>query len=146
MKRKIASIKVGLFAHATEDPQKVERSFQTLISSKRAEEVPLHKRTLKGEYGNPIIYYRTNITKPEIIKEILTKIGHNLPPYEKEMLNLELERRVEKGNLYLRLDKQSAYMGRFRLCNADPIHLKIRFKNSKIDYIRSVCKELGILP
>jgi len=146
VKRKIASIEIGLFAHATEDPQKVERAFQTLLPSNRTEEVPLRKRTLKGEYGNPIIYYKAKITKPDIIKEVLTKIGHNLPRHEKEILNLELERRVEKGNLYLRLDKQSAYMGRFRLCSADPIHLKIRFKNSKIDYIKRVCKELGILP
>ncbi len=146
MRKKIISIEISLFAHATEDPEKIEKAFQNLLPSNRVEEVVLRKRVLKGEYGNPIIFYRAKITKPDITEAVLRKIGHNLSQYEKETLNWELKRRVEKGSLYLRLDKQAAYTGRFRLCNADPIHLRIRFKTSKIDGIRNICKELGMLP
>ena len=146
MKKKIASIEIGLFAHATEDPEKVEKAFRNLLPSDRIEEVTLRKKTLKGEYGNPIIYYRAKITKPEIMKALLRRIGHNLPQHEKEKLSRELKRRLEKGNLYLRLDKQAAYRGEYRLCNADPIHLRVRFKTSKIDDIRETCRELGMLP
>jgi len=146
VRKKVTSIEISLFAHATEDPEKVERAFQNLLPSDRIEEVTLRKRVLKGEYGNPIIYYRAKIMKPDITEAILRGIGRNLPQHEKEKLSWELERRLEKGSLYLRLDKQAAYRGEYRLCNADPIHLRVRFKTSKIDDIRNICRELGMLP
>lgn len=145
-KKIISAIEISLFAHATEDPEKVEKAFRNLLPSERIEEVTLRKRVLKGEYGNPIIYYRAKITKPDVTEAVLRKIGHNLPQREKEVLSWELKRRLEKGSLYLRLDKQAAYRGKYKLCNADPIHLRIRFKTSKIDDIRDICKELGMLP
>jgi len=146
VRKKVVSIEISLFAHATEDPEKIVRAFQNLLPSDRIEEVTLRKRVLKGEYGNPIIYYRAKITKPDITEAVLRKIGHNLSQHEKEVLRWELKRRLEKGSLYLRLDKQAAYRGRFKICNADPIHLRVRFKTSKIDDIRDICKELGVLP
>jgi len=146
VRKKIISIEISLFAHATEDPEKIKKAFQNLLPSDRVEEVMLRKRVLKGEYGNPIIYYRAKITKPDVTEAILRKIGRNLPQHEKETLNWELKRRLEKGSLYLRLDKQAAYRGKYKLCNADPIHLRIRFKTSKIDDIRDICRELGMLP
>ena len=146
MRKELISIEISLFAHATEDPEKIKKAFQNLLPSDRVEEVMLRKRVLKGEYGNPIIYYRAKITKPDVTEAILRKIGRNLPQHEKETLNWELKRRLEKGSLYLRLDKQAAYRGKYKLCNADPIHLRIRFKTSKIDDIRDICRELGMLP
>jgi len=146
VKKKLVSIEISLFAHATEDPDKVKKAFQNLLPSDRIEEITLRKRVLKGEYGNPIIYYKAKITKPDITEAVLRRIGYNLPQHEKEMLSLDLKRRLEKGSLYLRLDKQAAYRGEYRLCNADPIHLRIRFKTSKIDDIRDICRELGMLP
>jgi len=146
VRKKITSIEISLFAHATEDPEKVKKAFQNILPSDRVEEVALRKKILKGEYGNPIIYYKAKITKPEITEAVLRKIGHNLSQYEKETLDLELKRRLEKGSLYLRLDKQAAYMEKYKLCKADPIRLRIRFKTSKIDEIRNICKELGMLP
>lgn len=146
MRKKRISIEISLFAHATEDPQKIEQVFQNLLPSNRREEVTLRKRVLKGEYGNPIIYYKAKITKSEIAEGILRKIGHNLSTLEKEMLDGDLKRRVEKGSLYIRLDKQAACLGKFKLCDADPIHLRIRFKTPKIDSIRSLCRDLGMLP
>jgi len=146
VRKKVISIEIGLFAHATEDPEKIEKAFQNLLPPDRIEEVTLRKRVLKGEYGNPIVYYKAKIRKPDIVEAVLRKIGRNLPQGEKETLSRELKRRLEKGSLYLRLDKQAAYLKKYRLCNADPIHLRIRFRTSKIDDIRKICKELGMLP
>ncbi|KYH39567.1 MAG: hypothetical protein AYL33_007940 [Candidatus Bathyarchaeota archaeon B63] len=146
MRRKGISIEVSLFAHATEDPQKVESAFRNILPSSRRDEVTLRKRVLKGEYGNPIVYYKAKITKMEIAEAILRKMACNLSTLDKEMLEGDLERRVEKGSLYIRLDKQAAYLGKFRLCNSDPIHLKVRFKTPKINSIRSICRDLGMLP
>ena len=145
MRRRIVSIEIGLFAHATEDPEKVVRAFRNILPHERVEEVPLHKKRLKGDYGNPIIYYRAKVTKPDILEDILKKMGKNLSQCDRDLLNIELERRLDRGNLYIRLDKQSAYLEKYKICNADPIHLKIRFRTSKINEIRNICKDLGML-
>ena len=145
MRRRIVSIEIGLFAHATEDPEKVVRAFRNILPHERVEEVPLHKKRLKGDYGNPIIYYRAKVTKPDILEGILKKMGKNLTQCDRDLLNIELERRLDRGNLYIRLDKQSAYLEKYKICNADPIHLKIRFRTSKINEIRNICKDLGML-
>ena len=145
MRRRIVSIEIGLFAHATEDPEKVVRAFRNILPHERVEEVPLHKKRLKGDYGNPIIYYRAKVTKPDILEDILKKMGKNLPQCDRDLLSIELERRLDRGNLYIRLDKQSAYLEKYKICNADPIHLKIRFRTSKINEIRNICKDLGML-
>ena len=146
VRKRVASIEISIFAHATEDPEKVRRAFQNILPPNKIEEVILLKRVLKGEYGNPIIYYRTRITKPEITEALLRRIGDNLPLHDKRALNSEFGRRLDGGKLFIRLDKQAAYMERYRLCNADPIHLKIRFKTSKINEIKQICRELGMLP
>jgi len=146
VRKKIISIEIGLFAHATEDPDKVVRAFQNILPRERVEEISLHKKRLKGDYGNPIIYYRAKVTKPDMAEAILKKIGKNLPQHDRDLLNIELERRLDRGNLYIRLDKQSAYLEKYKIHNADPIHLKIRFRTSKIKEIRNICKDLGMLP
>ena len=146
VRKRVASIEISIFAHATEDPEKVKRAFQNILPPNKIEEVILRKSVLKGEYGNPIIYYRARITKPEITEALLRRIGDNLPLHDKRALSSEFGRRLDRGKLYIRLDKQAAYMERYRLCNTDPIHLKIRFKTSKINEIKQICRELGMLP
>ena len=146
MKKKIRSIEISLFAHATEDPEKVVKALQNILPDKRVEEVPLHKKRLKGDYGNPIIYYKVKVTKSDMVEAILKKMGKNLPQRDRDLLDMDLERRLDRGNFYIRLDKQSAYIEKYKICNADPIHLKIHFRTSKINEIRNICRELGMLP
>ena len=146
VRKRVSSIEISIFAHATEDPEKVKRAFQNILPPNKIEEVILHKSVLRGDYGNPIIYYRARITKPEITEALLRRIGNNLPLHDKRALSSEFGRRLDRGKLFIRLDKQAAYMERYRLCNTDPIHLKIRFKTSKINEIKQICRELGMLP
>jgi RNA binding exosome subunit len=52
---------------------------------------------------------------------------------------------LEKRNLYLRFDKQSAYQGGLRFSQNDPIHLKIHFKNKTAEEIAEICRNAGLL-
>ena len=65
---------------------------------------------------------------------------------DKELLANEFSQHLDKGNLYLRLDKQSAYLNEFRLGSTDPIHLRIHFKKSGTQQVVGVCREFGLLP
>jgi RNA binding exosome subunit len=65
---------------------------------------------------------------------------------DKETLNSEMKLHLEKRNLYLRFDKQSAYMGELKFSSNAPIHFKIHFKNKTPEEITAICREAGLLP
>jgi RNA binding exosome subunit len=48
--------------------------------------------------------------------------------------------------MYLRFDKQSAFLGSLKLTQNDPIHLKIHFKNKTAQEIMEISKQNGLLP
>jgi hypothetical protein len=109
------------------------------------DDIVFKKNNLKGHYGNPIVIFETRIKEKEIIKGIVKVLSSGLRKLDKEMLLREIDLHVKKGSLYIRLDKQAAFQGEFKLCSADPIRVRIRFKKSKLEDIIKTCKELGIL-
>jgi RNA binding exosome subunit len=145
-KNNIIHIELSFFAHATEDRDKVQAAAHTLLPPDRAQEMAITRKNLKGEYGNPIVFHKAMIRNPELAETILRDIGLNLSPLDKETLSNELDLRLKKGNLYLRLDKQAALKGKIKLCKSDPIRLRVRFKTSKPEEIREICHMLGVLP
>ena len=146
MKSKISYINLGFFAHATEDQNKVLKAVKNILPPRYADKVSFSKKSLKGDYGNPIIFFKTQIKDPEIAESFLSNISSSLPAIDKEELLRHLDLHLNKGSLYIRLDKQEAFRGKFRLCRADPIRIQIRFKTSKIEEIRKICKTFGLLP
>ena len=83
--------------------------------------------------------------RPKLISA-LEKIGKGLTSLDREALSLEMQLHLEKGNLYLRFDKQQAFLGKFRFSSNDPIHFKVHFRNKTPDEIVAICKEAGLLP
>ncbi len=146
MKRKISYVDLSFFAHATEDQNKVLTAAKNIFPPKYAESISFSKNNLKGEYGNPIIFFKTKIREPEIIESLLHNISSNLPLIDKEELERNLSLHVDRGSLYIRLNKQEAFKGKLKLSQADPIRIRIRFKVSGIEKIRETCREIGLLP
>ncbi|MFQ6095452.1 MAG: RNA-binding domain-containing protein [Candidatus Bathyarchaeia archaeon] len=142
----IAYIDMSFFVHATEDPEKVIKAAQNVVSAVSAEKISFKKSKLKGEYGNPIIYFRTRIREETVVNSILKQISSKLPSPDKERLLRELSLRLEKGSLYIRFDKQAAFKGNLRFCVEDPIHMRIKFRRSKTNEVIKACREIGLLP
>lgn len=146
MRRKISYVDLSFFAHATEDQNKVLEAVKKIFPSRYANSVSFSKNTLKGEYGNPITFFKTKLREMEIIESLLRNISSNLPLIDKEELERNLSLHVDKGSLYIRLNKQEAFKGKLKLSQADPIRIRIRFKISGIEKIKETCREIGLLP
>lgn len=145
-RNEILYLELSFLVHATEDRDKVLTAVRNLLPTEHGKEINISQKNLKGEYGNPIAIFETIIKDPEITDGFLRNIGSNLSPIDKEALLEELELRLTKGNLFLRLNKQAAFKGKPKLCLADPIRLRIKFRTSKIEEITNIIRRFGIVP
>ena len=137
---------IRVFAHATEDPEKVIAAVRNLLPEELAQTILFESTNLTGHHGNPITLFTARLADKKLLPKALEKIGARLNSIDKEQLCTELSLHVDKGNLYLRFDKQSAFLGSFKFTQNDPIHVKIHFKNKTADQITELCKTSGLLP
>lgn len=142
----IAYIDVRAFTHATEDAEKVLSAVRNTLPAELVDKVAFKKTNLTGHYGNPIILLEARIKEKNHLKAFFEKLASGLSSLEKEILNSEIRQHLDKGSLYIRLDKQSAYLNELKLCSADPIHFRIHFKKSNMDEILNICRKFGIVP
>ena len=139
-------IDIRVFAHATENPEKVQSAVRNLLPTELAEPLVFEKTSLTGHHGNPITLFTAKLTDKKLLPAALTKFGANINAIDKEALNEDIKLHLEKGNLYLRFDKQSAFLGTLKFTQNDPIHLKIHFKDKTADEIMDICRQVGLLP
>ena len=142
----IAYIEIRVFSHATEDIEKVQTATRNTLPEILATEIAFSKTNLNGHHGNPITIVEAKLEDRKVLPSALEKIGANLSPLDKTALNEELNTHLEKRTLFLRFDKQSAYLGTLKLSSNDPIHFKVHFKNKTPEEIEDICRKAGILP
>jgi len=141
----VAYVDIRFFAHATEDVDKVIEAVRHVLPSDYMEDVVFNKSNLRGHYGNLITLFEAKIKNKEIIRALIANLSSHLSELDKETLSGEIHLHLEKGSLYIRLDKQAALQGKLKLCTSDPIHIRIRFRKTKIEDIVKTCRELGML-
>jgi RNA binding exosome subunit len=142
----IAYIDVRVFAHATEDLDKVLTAVRGVLPSEQVDTVIFSKSGLTGYHGNPIILIESRIKDKRVAQAVLEKLASGLSMMDKELLGKEFTEHLEKGNLYFRIDKQSAFQGVFRLSTSDPVHFRVHFKKHTSEEIVEICRKLGLLP
>lgn len=135
-----------VFAHATEDAEKVITAVRNILPVALSEGAIFQKTLLTGHHGNPIVLFETKLVDKQALIGVLRKIGVGLIVLDKETLENDLKLYLEKRNLYLRFDKQFAFQGEVRFSHNDPIHFKIHFKNKSFEEIVAICREAGLLP
>ena len=109
----IANLSFRTFAHATEDPERVEKALRFVSG---AENVSRSSST--GYYGNPITVLEARVTDSKHIKALLRSIG---PEALKVMLDSLDQRLDEESFFYFRLDKQEAFLERFVLADGEDV-------------------------
>lgn len=142
----IAYIDIRVFAHATEDPDKVLTAVRNTLPAESTDTVIFRKNSLTGHHGNPITLFETRIKEKDVAQSVFEKVSSGLSILDKELLMNEVDQHLEKGNLFLRLNKQSAYLNKLKLDRIDPIHFRIHFKKHTREEVLDICRVFGLLP
>jgi RNA binding exosome subunit len=116
----IHNISYRTFVYGTENEEKVRKAVQTLFPNSLPQ-----KEYTEGYYKNSVLILHDKINKNMDIKDFIQMI-ENQESISIEILN-ELDKKMDdKGNLFLRFDKQKAYLGELKITKqGDSIHLKI---------------------
>jgi RNA binding exosome subunit len=141
----VAYVDVRFCAHATEDVDKVMEAVQNVLPSEHIEDISFKRSNLEGHYGNPITFFDTRIKDKETVRALVENLSANLSSLDKEELDRTINRCVEKGSLYIRLDKQAALQGKIKFATSDPIRIRIRFRKSKTEDVIEICREIGMI-
>ena len=142
----IAFIDIRVFVHATEDHEKVTAAIHNILPTEFIDSVTFKKTNLSGHYGNPVVLLKTRIKERRIVLATFEKLSSSLSIFEKDRLNSEIMQHLEKGNLYIRLDKQAAYHNEFKLNRIDPIHFRVHFRRHSPEAVIDICRESRLLP
>ncbi len=141
----IAYIDIRVFVHATEDVDKVLTAVRNIFPQEMISTVSFKHTSLTGHHGNPIMLFEARV-KDKNAQAVFEKLAFELSILDKEILSNEIMQHLDNGNLYIRIDKQSAYSNELKLSTVDPIHFRIHFKKPIEEEIVGICKKFGLLP
>jgi RNA binding exosome subunit len=145
-KAPVGYVDLRVFAHATEDPERVLTAVRNVLPPELVGSVVFKRSSLVGHYGNPIVLFEARVKDRRLVQAVFAKLCSGLGLMDKEVLASEVSTHLERGNLYLRLDKQAAFLGELKLGSVDAIHVRVHFKQPGTDEVVSVCREFGLLP
>lgn len=118
----VKSIELRTYVHATEEKERVLQALKSIIGGEEWRDSELVEERYEGHYGNPVTVLTVRVEDAERATRILKSIVSRLPRPDAMILLDTLEDRVDgAGNLYLRLSKQDAYLGKLALYEADDV-------------------------
>jgi hypothetical protein len=141
----VGYIDIRVFAHATENQTKVETATKNLFPPELTQDLVFQKTALTGHHSNPIVMITARLTDRKLLPAALEKLGERLSSLDKEQLQNDIKLHLEKGNLFLRFDKQAAYLGQPKFTQSDPIHVKVHFRDKTNDQVVELAKQFGLL-
>jgi len=111
-----------VFVYGTENEEKVREAIKTLFPNSSPQ-----TDITEGYFKNQVLILHDKITRNRDIKEFV-KLLDNLDSQVKKRILNELDSKMDdKGNLFLRFDKQRAYLGNLKVIeHGDAIHVKIK--------------------
>ena len=133
VKRRFVDLHARTLCHATEDLGRVELAMTNALGP-----VELSVRKTEGHHGNPLTIIEAVIDGEREISDFFRRLRDE----DLETVAGSLMARVDEGcNLFIRLDKQSAFQGDLRLAtNDDVVSIRTRVSAypAKADLARGV--------
>ena len=111
-------ISIQTLCHATESEDKVLEAVKRLYPT-------FTRQSVKGHFGNPIVLFEAHIKRKKEITPVLELLKEKV---SSEVVQ-DLHRRVDKkGNIYIRLDKQELYQGKYILKDSGEVKIIIHIQ------------------
>jgi RNA-binding protein len=120
---KFAAAEINLVLHATEDEDKVLKAIEATLL---VPSVRFSKSVSEGHYKNKILMQKAMLSSKEaavLAKRVISLLNSADRAYLSRQIDDYAD---EKGNLYIRLDKQRICQGKVSLSETDAI--RVRFK------------------
>lgn len=120
---KFAAAEINLVLHATEDEDKVLKAIEETLL---VPSVRFSRSVSEGHYKNKILLQKAMLSSKEaalLAKKIISLLNSADRAYLSSQIDDYAD---EKGNLYIRLDKQRICQGKVSLLETDAI--RVRFK------------------
>lgn len=116
----LSEVILSTHCHATEDLEKVKKAVMNAIPPDLRSATQLHSEILHGYYGNPIVKLEARFKGDDAYK-VVEYILSSISSVDKKYLlsSLDMRYNVEGNKLFLRLDKQEAYLGNLVLYEGD---------------------------
>jgi len=133
----VTAIYGEVFCHESEDLEKVKSALGAIFPKEK-----IKVSTLSGMFGTKIKILKVKIEKKKEAEKIIEELFSNLSDLEKRKLLNELNLRMDdQGRLFIRLNKDDAFEGRFSLDDEqNSIQLIIFLKTfpaNRKDYIKT---------
>ncbi|MGC8936304.1 MAG: RNA-binding domain-containing protein [Candidatus Methanomethylicaceae archaeon] len=122
----ISSLSFSTIAHATEDPDRVKSAILNLIPKDIRTSITINQTSAKGHHGNPITLLTVEVNDPDFARSIFDHIKRSLSEAELSMIRDQIDLYYDgRSSIFLRFDKQSAYLGSLRTSLSDDV-IKVR--------------------
>ncbi|NJF24925.1 RNA-binding protein [Thermococcus sp. Bubb.Bath] len=124
-------VRITTFIQATEDEDKVLDAIATFIPDEIDEDdIYLDVNETKGYFGNPIKVVNAEIKRSRAVRVFLENLKELLSDEDRNYILEHLDEKVdEEGTLYLRFNKQKAYLSEVKLDEgADVVQIRIKVK------------------
>ncbi len=131
----VREISIRAHVHATESLERVKKAIRNVAG---IEDLKISSTKLYGHYGNEIIVLSVRSRETDLAKAIWMNILGGMDEDSKKSLMRTLKRRVDQRSLYVRLNKQGAYLGRISLDDRSDV-IRVRVTFDRIDV-----KELSV--
>jgi RNA-binding protein len=120
---------IDIVIHATEDKYKI---LESVLSNLEITKEKFEEIEYEGHWGNKILRLITEINKKDT-QILIEKIFRKLSFLDRENLLSNLDKYIdEKGNLYLRLDKQRICKNKISLSDTEGIKIKFKVNKNQI--------------
>jgi RNA binding exosome subunit len=144
-----SQILVHALVHATEDEDKVVLAIRQLFPEPAWSELRIARTPLQGHFHNPILQLVVTLDKPTLTIETLRHLGARLSEQDRNYLQRNLRTHYDdKGQLFLRFDKQESYRNRLRLVSrGDSLRMTIKLAGRKrnLEAALELCHQCGLL-
>jgi hypothetical protein len=127
----IGKIQVRAHSRGTEIVERVVSAVCNLLPESMREEQHVSITKTEGQAGDSILVIEMLVKKRKACTRILDHLFHHFSRADRFWIANSLEDRLdEQCTLFLRIDKQAAYLGRIEIATGpDVISLRIHFRN-----------------